>query len=176
MAGPRACYNPCWNPPLTGEEELAGAAPTESSKIPTLTLAVSRAITSAPTIALSSDNKLFKQFIKAYLEAHVLGQIEVDSEPRKQLLKARFADFYYSILRMDCYQFCQQCKDHFKTAGAKRPNKNLFAALFLYRSVIQQWLKHKQRYDGAMPLNWVKFKDLLQKNLGDSRAFVDSIW
>ena len=25
-------------------------------------------------------------------------------------------------------------------------------------------------------MTWVKFKDFLQKNLGDSRAFVDSIW
>ena len=77
---------------------------------------------------------------------------------------------------MDYYRFCQQCKDHFETAGAKWPNKILFAALFLHELVTQQWLQHKRRCDGAVPMTWVEFKDFLQKNLGDSRAFVDSIW
>ena len=46
---------------------------------PTLAIAI------APTATLSSDNKLFEQFMKAYLNAQVLGQIapEVDLEPCK---------------------------------------------------------------------------------------------
>ena len=114
--------------------------------------------------------------MKAYLEIQVPGQTEVDPEPRKQPLRARFPDFYYSNLYMDCYQFCQQCVDHFKTVGAKELNRTLFAALFLHGLVTQRWLQHKRRCDRAVPRTWVKFKDFLQKNLGDSMAFVDSIW
>ena len=76
---------------------------------------------------------------------------------------------------MDCYRFCQQCKDHFKTARAKRPNRIPFPASFLRGSVTQQWLEHKQRCDGAVPMTWVQFKDFFWKNLGDSRVFIDSI-
>ena len=77
MAGPRACRSPCRNFPLVGEDELASATPTEGSGTPTPTFVVLRAPTLAPATALaaaaSSDNELFKQFMKAYLEAQVLG-------------------------------------------------------------------------------------------------------
>ena len=99
MAGPRACRSPCRNPPSVGEDELAGAAPTEGSGTPTPTPVVSR----APTVAPSLDNKLFKQFMKAYLEAQVPGQTEVDPKPCEDPLKAQFPDLYYSNLQMDCY-------------------------------------------------------------------------
>ena len=86
MAGPRACHSLRWNPPPAGKDELAGAAPTEGSGMPTPTPVVSRASTPAlattPATASSSDNKLFKQFMKAYLEAQVPGQTEIDSKPR----------------------------------------------------------------------------------------------
>ena len=77
MPGPRACRSPRRNSPPAGEDELTGAAPTEGSGISTLTPVVFRALTPAPTTAPavipSSDNELFKQFIKAYLEAQVPG-------------------------------------------------------------------------------------------------------
>lgn len=41
---------------------------------------------------------------------------------------------------------------------------------------MQLWLQHKRRHNGAVPMILAKFKAFLQKNLGDSRAFVDSIW
>ena len=140
MARSHAPYSLCRKFPPTGEDELANAAPTEGNSTPTPTPAVSCAPTPASAIAPSSDNKLFKQFIKAYLEGHVLGQIEVDSEPCKQLTKARFADFYYGNLHMNCYRFCQQCKNHFETAGVKETNRILFAALFLRGLVTWWWL------------------------------------
>ena len=142
MARPSACRSPYRNPLPTGKDELASAAPTRGSDTPTSTPVVSCTSTSAPVtapaIAPSLDNELFKQFMKAYLKAQVPGQIEVDSESRKQLLKAWFSDLYYGNLHMDCYWFCQQYEDHFKTAKAKGPNKILFAALFLHGSVTQQ--------------------------------------
>ena len=134
------------------------------------------ALATALATASSSDTELFKQFLKAYLETQVPGRTKVDSEPRKQPLKARFPDLYHNNSHMDCYQFCQQCEDYFETAGAKKPNKIPFAALFLRGLVTHRWLQHKRCYDGAMPMTWVEFKNFLRKNLGDFRAFVDSIW
>ena len=138
MSGPCTCCSARWNAPPAGEDKLAGAAPTEGSNTPILTSAVSRAWTPAPAIALSLDNKLFKQFMKAYLEAQMPGQIEVDSESCKQPLNAQFLDLYYDNLHTDYYQFYEQCKNHFKIAMAKEPNRIQFAALFLYRSVTRQ--------------------------------------
>ena len=165
MARPRACRSPCQIPPPAGEDELAGVALTEGSGTPTPTLVVSRAPTpapaTAPTAAPSLDNKLFKQFMKVYLEAQVPGQTEVDSEPCKQCIKAQFSDLYYGKLHIDCYQFCQQCKNHFETAGAKGPNKIPFPALFLQWSVTQRWLQQKERRDRAVQMTWIKFKDFL---------------
>ena len=73
MAGPRACRSPRRNPRPTIKDKLAGAALTEGSDIPTPTPIMSHAPTpalaTAPAVAPSSDNKLFKQFMKAYLEA-----------------------------------------------------------------------------------------------------------
>ena len=107
MAGPRACRSPRWNSPPASEDELASAALTEGSSTPTPTAVVSHAPTPALATALaaapSSDNELFKQFIKVYLEAQVLGQIKVDSKPRKQPLKAWFPDLYYANSHMDYY-------------------------------------------------------------------------
>ena len=144
MARPAARRSSRRNLPPAGEDELAGAVPTEGSGTPTPTPVVSRAPTpapaTAPAAAPSLDTELFKQFMKAYLEAQVPGQTEVEPELCEQPLKARFPDLYYDNLHMDCYRFCQQCEDHFETAGAKGPNKILFAASFLRGLVTQQWL------------------------------------
>ena len=110
MARTCACRSPCRNPPPANEDEFAGAAPIEGSGTSISTPVMSRVSTPAPAIApapaLSSDNKLFNQFMKAYLEAQVPSRTEIDSEPRKQPLKARFLDLYYGNLHMDCYWFC----------------------------------------------------------------------
>ena len=168
------------NPPFISKGELAGAAPTEGNGTPIPTPVMSRAFTPAPAttlpFALSLDNELFKQFMKAYLEAQVPGRTEIDPESCKQPLKTRFPELDYGNIHMDCYQFCQQCEDHFKTAKTKRPNRIPFAASFLGGSVTQQWLQHKQRCDGTMAMTWPEFKEFLRKNLNNSRAFVDSVW
>ena len=75
---------------------------------------------------------------------------------------------------MDCYRFCQQCEDHFETAGASGPNRIPFAALFLRGSVVQCWHQHKRRSE-EVQMTWAEFKDFLRKNLGDDRAFANSI-
>ena len=193
MAGPRARHSPRWNPPPAGEDELAGAAPrapTNDNGTPSHTPAVLRAPTPAPApppaptelVAKYTDADL-QRATKLALESFVQGQQQAQSqmappalEPRERPLKARFPDLYYGNSHMDCYRFCQQCEDHFETAGAKGPNRIPFAASFLRRLVTQRWLQHKQRHDGAVSMTWQEFKDFLRKTLGDSRAFVDGIW
>ena len=76
---------------------------------------------------------------------------------------------------MECYCFCQQCENHFETAGVRGPNHILFPALLLCSTVVQQWQQHKRRSQGLVPMTWLKFKSFLQKNLGDSTAFVDNL-
>ena len=44
--------------------------------------------------------------MKAYLEAQVPRQIEIDQKPYKQPLKTWFPDLYYGNLQMDYYRFC----------------------------------------------------------------------
>ena len=79
---------------------------------------------------------------------------------------------------MECYHFCQQCEDHFDTAGATGSNRTPFAASFLRGRISFRWHQHKRRSQGEEvgPLSWTEFKAFLRKNLGDSRAFVDATW
>lgn len=76
---------------------------------------------------------------------------------------------------MDCYYFCQQCKDHFKTNGATGSNRTLFAMLFLCKK-INLWWHQDQKQLGKAFVPWEDLKVFLKKNLKDSRAFVDIIW
>ena len=93
MAEPCTCHSFCQNLFSTNGDKLAGTvsrtAPTNNSGTPISTLVVSNIFTPtlaiAFAVALFLDHKLFKQFIKAYLEAQVLVQIasEIDAEPCK---------------------------------------------------------------------------------------------
>ena len=46
-------------------------------------------------------------------------------------LKAKTLDVYRNRFYMECYNFCQQCKDYFATYGATGPNRIPLAAFFL---------------------------------------------
>ena len=85
MARPVACCNPCQKPPSASEDELADVDPTEGNGTPTPTPVVSHAPTPAPATATgaapSLDTEVFKQFMKAYLEAQMPSRTEIDSEP-----------------------------------------------------------------------------------------------
>ena len=145
MARPRIRCSPRQNLLPTGKDGPAGAASTEGSGTFTPTPAVSQALTPAPVVTPAvvpnSDNELFKQFMKAYLEAQTPAQTgaEMDAEPCERPLKVRLLDLYYGDLHIECYWFCQQCKDHFDTARAKRMNQIPFAALFLCKKTLRQW-------------------------------------
>ena len=79
---------------------------------------------------------------------------------------------------MECYNFCQQCKNHFATAGAKGPNRIPFAASFLRDRINFRWQQYKRKHEAesTVPITWEEFKTFLRRSLGDSRAFVDSYW
>ena len=79
---------------------------------------------------------------------------------------------------MECYYFCRQCEDHFETAGATGHKRVPFAASFLRDRTNFRWQQHKrwEERDRAASLNWDKFKAFLQQSLGESTAFVNSIW
>ena len=115
--------------------------------------------------------------MKAYLENQnqALPPAPIQAEFREQPLKARFPDLYYGNSHLDCYRFCQQCEDHFETAGANGPNRIPFAASFLRGAVAQRWHQHKRRSAEEAPITWAEFKSFLRTNLGDDRAFADSI-
>ena len=141
MAEPCIYYSICWNFSPTCEDKLAEViprAPTDGNKtltsIPNVLYSPTFAFAVAPTATPYSDIELFKPFIKASIEAQVpaLTALKVDLALFEQPRKAQFLDLYYRSLHMNCYRFCQLCEDHFKTAGAKKPNRNLFAALFLH--------------------------------------------
>ena len=71
--------------------------------------------------------------MKAYLETN-----QGPRQPlavRKQTFKTKVSEIYYDKLYMDCYYFCQQCEDHFESAGATGFNQTLFAAFFLCQNI-----------------------------------------
>ena len=128
-----------------------------------------------PAPAPPSSDELFKQFMRAYLESNQ-GLRQPPAE-RERFHKAKVPEVYYGKSHMDCYHFCQQCKDYFKTAGATGTNRTLFAASFLCGSISVCWTQYKRRYSGEelTPIIWTEFKVFLRKNLGESKSFVDSI-
>ncbi len=79
---------------------------------------------------------------------------------------------------MECYNFYQQCKDHFVICGATGPNRILFADFFLRDQINFRWQQHKRKLEAenSVPISWDEFKAFLRKALGDSQAFVDSYW
>ncbi len=54
-------------------------------------------------------------------------------------LKAKNPDVYYGRSHMECYNFCQQCEDHFATCGATGPNRIPFATSFLRDQINFRW-------------------------------------
>ena len=171
MARPRTCCSPRRNSPPGGEDEGdPPEAPTKGSHTPTHSPAVSW----APTPALPSNDELFKQFMKAYLESNQ-GPSQPPEECKRPL-KAKVPDVYYGKSHMDYYHFCQQCEDHFETSRATGTNRTPFAASFLRGNISVQWTQFKRcQGEEVAPITWTKFKAFLRKNLGVSKSFVDSI-
>ena len=168
MAGPRTRRN-------------AGGAPTDDSGTPVPTPAVSRtpapaSVPGPPGRYTDEDlQRATKLTLEFFVKGQEHGQLQANFAPRKQPLKARFLDLYYGNSHLDWYRFCQQCEDHFETAGANGPNRVPFAALFLRRAMLQRWHQQKHRFGAEDPMTWEEFKDFLQTNLGNDWVFANSI-
>ena len=174
MARLRTRRSLCRNPPLGGEDELAGdslRASIKGNNTPTYSLAVSW----APTFAPPSIDELFKRFMKAYFESN--QEPRQPPKKRKQSLKAKVLDVYYGKLQIDCYYFCQQYEDHFETSRVTETNRTLFAVFFLCENISVQCTRFKHcQSEKVAPIIWIEFKSFLQKNLGESKSFVNNIW
>ena len=117
MAGSHTRRSPRCNSLPSGEDELAeGApgAPTEGSNTLTPFPPVSPAQTpaSAQDPSPPSNEELFQQFIKAYLENKnqnqnpALPPTPIQAKLWEQPLKAWFPNLYYGNSHLDCYRFC----------------------------------------------------------------------
>ena len=157
--GSRPCRSPRRNPPLVHpvEDELAresgpvggphlgstSPAPFHNpSPGPKLVPALNLAPVPAPTPAPVAFEELFQKFMKAYLEMNQ-GPRQPPEE-REQTFKAKVPEVYYGKSHIDCYHFCQQCKDHFETAGATRFNRTPFAASFFRENISVCWAQFKR--------------------------------
>lgn len=72
-------------------------------------------------------NKNMQSILRALIEARLTAA----KFSYKRFFKARFSDLWKSDNHITCYNFCQQCKDHFATAGAKKPNHISFTIFFI---------------------------------------------
>ena len=155
-------------------DELAGAqGPSRgsnagSNEAPTLPEA------STLTLVTPTSKDLFTKFMKVFMET-TQAQAQALVEPRERPLKARTLETYWGKSYMECYHFCQQYENHFETLGATGINRTPFAASFLRGPISLRWAQHRCRHKSVTPITWLEFKAFLQKDLGSSQAFIDSI-
>ena len=131
MAWSSARRTPPQNPALSRKEWFAGASPTKDNNTP----AVSDAPT--PTVALLVVFALFslaqysqddhQQIFKTIWDSRPLAPPLAPTpqqykSPCERPLMTQFLDVYWGKTHLKCYNFFQQCEDHFATAGAKGQN------------------------------------------------------
>ena len=199
MARSSARRSPCQNL-HDGKDELAGGTPTKGSDRRTPTPAATRAPTpvAVPIVAWLAISGSADSSVVRYLEDNLqrIFKTVLDSRPpapiptpvvagapysegsRERPLKARFPDIYWGKSHLEYYNFFQRCKDHFATAGATGLNQVPFAATFLKDTVLFQWQQHQRKIEDQInaPIIWERFKAFFCQSLGESEAFVDTIW
>ena len=118
------------------------------------------------TLVAKYTEKDLQKILKTVLEARTPPFDGVCEKP----FKARLPDVYRGKSHIKCYNFCQQCEDHFATAGAKGPNRILFAASFLWDCINFRWQQYKRKHEAEsiVPITWEEFKTFLCQSLGDS--------
>ncbi len=134
---------------------------------------------------MAPPNDLFQEFIWTFMERTQAPAAPTASAPDVEArndtdrpLKSRNRNLYYGNLHIECYYFCQQCKDHFKVAGSLGHKRVLFAARFLKNRILNWWQQHKTRIqcNRLVPITWDEFKAILRKSLRESNAFVGHVW
>ena len=139
MAQSSTCYSSCQNS-YDGKDKLTGRISTKGNKPWTLASAAIHAPTptAASIVALLAasgfaDSSMVRysedepqQIFRAVLDFRPLAPFPTlgvttaphSKKPRERLLKAWFPDIYWGKTHLEYYNFFQQCKDHFATAGA----------------------------------------------------------
>ena len=160
MVQSSACRSPCQNP-HHGENKLAGGTLNEDSNCctpaPAATLAPTPAasIVVAPFAASGSADSFVVRYLEDDLQrilrivldfrlltpvsASVVATVLHYESQRERPLKAWFPDIYWGKTHLECYNFFQQCKNHFATANATGPNQDPFATTFLNDTALFQW-------------------------------------
>ncbi len=178
-------------PAASALSATAPAATTLSATTPAATApsatAPAATASSATSLAATPTEDLFQQYMQAYLEdcqnlapapAPAPPPADAQEETSDRPLKARNLDLHYGNSHIECYYFCQKCKEHFDTEGAIDHKRVPFAAFFLKDRILYRWQQHKAscKRSRAVPLFWKEFKDHLRKSLSESNAFVGSVW
>ena len=197
MARSSARRNPRQNP-HDGKDELASGNPTKESNRRTPAPAASRAPTPVvppvvATLAASGSANFsvfkyseddFQRIFRTVLDSRPLASVPAPAaashyeRSRERPLKAWFPDIYRNKTHLECYNFFQQCEDYFATASAMGSNRVPFAATFLKDTALFRWQQHQRKVEDQTntPISWEGFKAFLRQSLGESEAFVDTIW
>ena len=199
MVRSSVCRSPCQNP-HDGKDKLGGRTSTEGSNRRTFAPVATRAPTPAavpvvaPLAASGSADLSVVRYLKDDLQrilrtvldfrpptpvpAPVIADDPHSEGPCERPLKARFPDIYWGKTHLECYNFFQQCKDYFTTAGAMGPNRVLFVATFFNNIALFQWQYYQRKIEDQtnVLISSKEYKAFLCQNLGESKAFVDTIW
>ena len=135
------------------------------------------AATSVPKYSKDDLQRIFKAVLEARACAPTPAPVVISKMPWEKL-KAYSPNVYYVKSHIDCYNFCQQCKNYFATARATRPNRIFFAAFFHQDRISFRWQQYKQKQDGnsSVPVTCDEFKAFFFSNLANSQAFVKTYW
>ncbi len=97
-------------------------------------------------------NDLFQEFMRTCIKrvrdqaatvSAVLAAEIRDNTDRP--LKLRNPDLYYGHSNIECYYFCQQCKNYFEVTGLLGYKRILFIARFLKDHILNRWQQYKTR-------------------------------
>ena len=159
------CQSPCVNTPVNPAgklDELASAQdPARGSNVKSDEAPTPLEAPTPPLIPPTSKD-LFTKFMKMFIET---TQAQDQLEPWEHPLKARIPKTYSGKSHIDCYHFCQQCKDYFEISGATGIKRTPFAITFFRGIISLRWAQHQRRHKCATPIMWSEFKAFFQKDL-----------
>lgn len=139
--------------------------------------AVTRVSAPASTPVLKYTEEDYQKLEKYYLDLLVQAKVQEQAPQDEEIvIEVRFPDLYFGKSHMECFDFCLRCKNHFDLAGVTGHNRSPVAASFLRGRINFRWQQHKRHHLVDRPLSWDDFKAFLHRNLGNTRAFVDSVW
>ena len=132
---------------LGGKDKLTGAALTKDNNTPVVLYAPTLAAAPSVVFALSSIDQYLEddlqRILRTVLDFRPLASLLTPAPASQQykgscerLLKARFPNVDWGKTYLECYNFFQQCKDHFATARAKGQNWVAFVATFLKETAL----------------------------------------